>query len=535
MKNIYNLFIYIVLSVFAVNAQTSISDDFETTPSALSWTQSDAFIDTHYSNPHQDSNNPSDYVMYYQDIGGTFANTYFDYQEKFNLSGVHEFSILIYVPSSGLTGNAPNQISLKLQNADLTQPWTTQTEIIKPIVLDLWQVITFDFNSDSYINLDPNSPPPDQRADLNRLLLQVNGENNNDQVTAYIDDFSFTSDADNNPNDPNFNILVWQDEFNYTGAVDSSKWFHQTQLPQGDSWFNGEIQHYTDRIDNAEVSNGTLKIKAKAEVFFDQGVTKFYTSARLNSKYAFTYGKVDIRAKLPTGVGTWPALWTLGQNIDEDGGYWDNQGFGTTSWPACGELDIMEHWGNNQDYISSAIHTPSSFGGTVNTGGRILPNASTEFHTYTMIWTEDYIEFRVDGVTHYTYDPAIKDPSTWPFDAPQYFLFNVAILPEIDGTGFTQSNMEVDYIRVYQEDALGTTQNQIDPEIKVYPNPVKDFLYIDAKNLESYTLYNILGQNLKQGQLNTDQIDLSELEEGLYILRFKSSGNKYISKKIIKI
>ena len=104
--------------------------------------------------------------------------------------------------------------------------------------------------------------------------------------------------------------LIWNDEFEGNGSIDTSKWHHQTQLPNGNSWFNGEIQHYTDRLDNSYVSNGTLKIVAKKETYTDQGHTKDYTSARLNSKYAFTYGKIEARAKLPEGVGTWPAIWS---------------------------------------------------------------------------------------------------------------------------------------------------------------------------------------------------------------------------------
>ena len=132
--------------------------------------------------------------------------------------------------------------------------------------------------------------------------------------------------------------LVWNDEFDGNGAIDSTKWFHQTQLPNGYSWYNNELQHYTDRIENSYVSNGTLKIVAKEETYSDQGQTKEYTSARLNSKYAFTYGRVEVRAILPEGVGTWPAIWMLGQNINEVGAYWQTQGYGTTSWPDCGEV-----------------------------------------------------------------------------------------------------------------------------------------------------------------------------------------------------
>ena len=517
-----------------ISAQTDISEDFETANLNLDWFSEDCFMDTNYTNPQQQDDNPSEKVLLYEDVGGNYANIGFDYEPRFNLSGSHEFSVWIFVPSSSLTGNSPNQLSLKLQNNNLGAPWSTQTEIIKPLELDQWQNITFNFNSDTYINLDAGSPPPSERTDLNRLVFQVNGENNNDRVKAYFDNFSFSSDTSfDEIEEPDFDVLVWQDEFNYTGAVDDSKWFHQTQLPEGGSWFNNEVQHYTDRIDNAEVSDGTLKIRAKAEGYTDQGVTKNYTSARLNSKYAFTYGKVEIRAKLPTGVGTWPALWTLGQNIDEDGAYWDNQGFDTTPWPACGELDIMEHWGDNQDHISSAIHTPSSFGGTVNTGGQNIPGVSTEFHTYTRVWTEDFVRFSVDGDTHYTYNPAVKDDSTWPFDKPQYILFNVAILPIIPNS-FIESSLEIDYIRVYQSENLDI-ENESFANIKVYPNPVKNILNIDNQNINNFELYNSFGILVKKENLKTKQIDFSDLESGVYILKLHNSNQESFTQKLIKL
>lgn len=197
--------------------------------------------------------------------------------------------------------------------------------------------------------------------------------------------------------DPVFDNLVWSDEFDGTGAINSVNWFHQTQLPAGGSWFNGEVQHYTSREDNSFASGGHLNIVAKKETFNDQGHTKEYTSARLNSKFAFTYGRVEVRAKLPTGSGTWPAIWMLGKNINEDGAYWDNEGFGTTNWPACGEIDIMEHWGSNQNFVQSAMHTPSSFGGTVNHGGQTILTASSEFHVYSLDWYEDKWCFELMG------------------------------------------------------------------------------------------------------------------------------------------
>ena len=245
-----------------------------------------------------------------------------------------------------------------------------------------------------------------------------------------------------------YNDLVWSDEFNGSGAVNSTNWHHQTQLPNGGSWYNGEVQHYTNLITNTYQNNGALNLVAKKEPFTDQGVTKQYTSARLNSKFAFKYGKVEVRAKLPTGVGTWPAIWMLGKNIIEPGGFWSST-YGTAYWPACGEIDIMEHWGSNQNYVSSAMHTPSSYGGTVNNGGQTIPTASSAFHIYTLVWTTEKMEFFVDGKIHYTYNPSVKNASTWPFDSEQYLLLNLAIESKID-PNFTQGAMEVDYVRVYQ-------------------------------------------------------------------------------------
>ena len=242
--------------------------------------------------------------------------------------------------------------------------------------------------------------------------------------------------------------LVWSDEFNGTGAIDSSKWFQQTQLINGVSWHNGEIQHYTNRQTNSFENNGSLNIVAKKETFTDQGQTKQYTSARLNSKFAFKYGRVEVRAKLPSGIGTWPAIWMLGKNVIETGAFWSGA-FGTTYWPNCGEVDIMEHWGSNQNYVQSAMHTPSSSGSTVNLGGQVVATASSQFHIYTLDWTAEKMVFSVDGIVHYTYNPTIKNANTWPFDSEQYLLLNLAILPSIS-QNYTSSTMEVDYIRIYQ-------------------------------------------------------------------------------------
>ena len=265
--------------------------------------------------------------------------------------------------------------------------------------------------------------------------------------------FACSNDGDelNEPEVEGEYVLVWSDEFGGEGAIDTDKWFHQTLLPDGNVWFNGELQHYTNRTDNSYLSDGYLHIVAKRENFTEQGRTKNFTSARLNSKFAFTYGRVEISAKLPKGRGTWPAMWTLGQNITENGGYWADTN-GTTGWPACGEIDIMEHWGFNQDVIQAALHTPSSSGNTTNKGSIRGTDVSNTFHTYVMEWTAEKIDFYYEDTLYYTYNPSDKNSQTWPFTANQYILLNIAmggIGGEID-QAFTESEMVIDYVRIYQ-------------------------------------------------------------------------------------
>ncbi len=540
MKNL-NLTLLLLCVFLLLNAQTpTLQDDFEGNSTIGTWSGDDCGINTAFNNPYQQGMNTSSKVLEYNDAGGLFANARVDMVTNFEAGNNHTFALKIYVPSNGLTGFQANQVSLKLQDGRIAAPWSTQSEIIKPILLDQWQTVTFDFGNDNYLNLDPNSPPPTQRNDFNRIVIQVNGENNTDRVLAYIDDVHYNSTL---PTQPVFDRLVWSDEFDTDGAIDASKWFQQHQLPEGNSWYNGEVQHYTDRMDNSFVENGVLKIVAKKETFNDQGVTKNYTSARLNSKFAFTYGKVEVRAKLPTGVGTWPAIWMLGKNINEDGAYWDNQGFGTTAWPQCGEIDIMEHWGHNQNYVQSAMHTPSSFGGTVNIGGRNIPTASTEFHVYTLEWTAEKMVFSIDNVVHYTYNPPVKDANTWPFDSEQYLLLNVAILPSISSS-FTSSAMEIDYVRVFEESGETTSIIEVPKgqNVSVYPNPFHHELSVDFEQVTDQNvdlkLYRIDGQlidsysvPLKDNKITLN--NLGKLTQGIYFIQFGLRTESY-SLKIVK-
>jgi len=528
-KKMKSLFVILFLSFTLFSNGQTVEDDFEGNGTISNWATDESEMNTSFTNPYKESINTSNTVLKYIDDGGQYANIFFDVSNTFDLSTNHTFTLKMYVPSASLTGSENNQISLKLQNNTLGQKWTTQSEIIKSIVLDEWQTITFDFKNDTFLNYNNNSPDPIDRTDLNRVLIQINDENNNAKVTAYIDDFLYDgiiTDNNNNGENPVFDNLVWSDEFNGTGAINADNWFQQTRpIIGGQNWANGEIQHYTDRNTNSFMVNGALKILAKKETYTNEGVTKQYTSARLNSKFAFTYGKVEIKAKMPFGVGTFPALWMLGQNITETGGYWAAS-HGTTGWPDCGEIDIIEHWGANQNYVASALHNRSSFADTVNKGGRAINNASTEFHIYTLDWNSNKMTFSVDGIVHYVYNPENKNIENWPYNAPQYLLLNVAILPNI-AANFTESAMEIDYIRIYQESVASVSKNKSLLNVKLFPNPVNDELNIkflsDLGEIKG-TIYSLTGQKIQVFVQNSVKktIEISNLSKGIYFLKLES-------------
>lgn len=346
-----------------------------------------------------------------------------------------------------------------------------------------------------------------------------------------------------NPNaiDVAYTNLVWQDEFDIPGAVNPTKWYHQTQvIIPGVGWANGEEQHYTDRIDNSFVdSSGFLNIIAKKETFSDQSLIKSYTSARLNSKFAFTYGRVDVRAKIPIAQGTWPAIWMLGKNINENGGFWDPN-FGTKSWPDCGEIDIMEHGifpTEGINYINSALHSPCCNAGTPNQGGIIASDLANDFHEYSVNWSPDQITFLLDSVGFYTYHPAIKDASTWPFFEDQFILLNVAIggLAGNTDPGFTQSPMLIDYVRVYQGATVSVEYNaRLSNTVSVYPIPSNENIYVTAEvTLKSLALYDVFGKQVLRKTQDTNRIDVSSLDPGVYFLEVCSSDEKVVKKVIV--
>ncbi|AZQ45133.1 glycosyl hydrolase family protein [Nonlabens ponticola] len=400
-----------------------------------------------------------------------------------------------------------------------------------------WQELSVDFSNAQYSN---GSGVVNANGSYNRITLFINiGENT--AGTYYLDDIidgSTVSDPDPDPVDVVYDRLVWSDEFDSTSkdAIDSNKWFHQTQLPAGGSWYNGEIQHYTDRIENSYVENGFLHIVAQRERFTDQNQTKDFTSARLNSKFAFTYGRVDVRAKLPSGEGTWPAIWTLGKNINEDGGFWDEQ-YGTANWPACGEIDIMEHGLGQTNHVSSALHTPCDqcSGNTKNFKSTVLSDVSENFHVYSVNWSPEKIVFMIDGDPFYTYNPTVKDAGTWPFDADQYLLLNVA-LGGISGAvepSFSRGEMMIDYVRVYQESTASIDDLDV-MTVKLYPNPASNSVQVKANaELTTIELYNIAGSRINT-TIENSSIDVSNLSSGLYFIRVVSQQGSQVLELIVE-
>ena len=225
--------------------------------------------------------------------------------------------------------------------------------------------------------------------------------------------------------------LVWSDEFNYNGKLDSNKWVYEIR----NQWYNQELQATTDRLDNVLVENGVLKIIAKRENYGG----KQFSSGRVktNKKFDFTYGRVDIRAKLPGKKGTWPALWLLGSNYDQ------------IDWPKCGELDIMEHAGNRLNKIQATAHHPDNYGSGDGGATYDYDDVSTEFHVYSIVWTEKGMTFLVDDKPYHIVGNACSLPFNWDF----FIIVNIAMGGTFGGnvpSDFVSDTMEVDYVRVYQ-------------------------------------------------------------------------------------
>ncbi len=264
------------------------------------------------------------------------------------------------------------------------------------------------------------------------------------QVKKDGETYSKTENISISQNDQNYFSkleMVWSDEFD-GDAVNGENWTFETG---SGGWGNNELQNYTNG-DNVKVQDGILTITA--EKVNDNKVAGSYTSTRMitSGKKEFTYGRMEIRAKLPFGTGIWPAIWMLGANI------------GSAGWPACGEIDIMEYVGYEPNTVHATVHNSAGYGGNGSGNKKTLETAEEEFHIYGLFWTEKEMVFYTDSPENvtYRYAPPTKNGDNWPFNKPQFFILNVAVggnwggAQGVDNSIFPQS-MEVDYVRVYQE------------------------------------------------------------------------------------
>ncbi|MBC6612660.1 glycoside hydrolase family 16 protein [Hymenobacter sp. BT507] len=238
--------------------------------------------------------------------------------------------------------------------------------------------------------------------------------------------------------------LIWSDEFDGGGAVDQAKW---TQETGGSGWGNNELQYYTNSIENSYVSGGNLVIEAKKQS--KEG--RDYTSARLitKGKQSFTFGRIDVRAKLPKGQGMWPAIWMLGSDIDQN------------NWPACGEIDIMELRGHEPNKILSTMHYGSSTSTHQYKGSETTlasGDFANDFHIFSVVRSKDKIRSYVDGREFYSFTTNDVSPYAYPFNNPFFVILNVAVggnflgnpTPATINTTTFPQQMLVDYVRFYQ-------------------------------------------------------------------------------------
>ena len=239
--------------------------------------------------------------------------------------------------------------------------------------------------------------------------------------------------------------LVWSDEFNTASFPDADKWNVITGngCPERCGFGNNELQYYTNHKDNVRIENGNLIIEARQDTIG----TNYYTSAKLTSKFKgdWQYGKITVRAKLPKGVGTWPAIWmlpSLKRKMD---------------WPSDGEIDIMEHVGYHEGWILGTIHTEkyNHLLGTQKSDSIYVADATDAFHDYTLEWDKDRLKWFVDGKLFETISRNREAKPGWPFDEPFHLILNLAIGGNLGGKHGVSSDafpatFMIDYVRIYQ-------------------------------------------------------------------------------------
>ena len=498
MKKTLSLLLSSIFSlVSTVNSQT-LPIDFETT---TSWFAFDGASFTTVSNPYVDSENPSDNVG--RMIKGTsknWAGAYLTLGSSMDLFNNDTFSI--NVRSSKLN----TKLLLKVENSsNTTINYEKEVTMTK---YNEWETLTFDY-----------SQIPNENYDRIVLIfdLGVTG-NGSSSFTYYVDDIKLYSI--NGPPEPcNDNLtgivpagssyeLIWADEFTEDGELCHESWTYDLGTgSQG--WGNFEAQSYTNNPENVKKENGILKITA-----IKSGNS--YTSARVKTKnlFDFTYGRIEIRAKLPSTAGTWPAVWLLGSNIDE------------VSWPYCGEIDIIEQFSDKQKNMSTA-HWYSD--GNAQYGLSVTNSSLTsDFNIYRLDWTPTSISAYLNDSQYWI----MTTNNTMPFSENFFLIANLA-LGGNKGAGtidpnFTEDSLEIDYIRVYQNNSGSIlsdgTNNLSSKLIKHYYSNGNWHLESLLNEIQEINVYDVSGRLVYKETVKSKNHKFSsnQIKKGLFFIKISN-------------
>lgn len=327
--------------------------------------------------------------------------------------------------------------------------------------------------------------------------------------------------------------LVWSDEFDYSGLPDENKWSYDVGdgCPNVCGWGNNELEYYTERrLENARVEDGHLIITAIKE---DMG-SKAYSSARLvtREKGDWTYGRIEVKAKLPTGVGTWPAIWMLSTD-------WSYGG-----WPESGEIDIMEHVGYEPDKIYGTVHTKAYHHsiGTQKGGEVVVDDCEEEFHVYAIEWSHSKIDFFVDDNKYFTFSKE-EGSDKWPFDQRFHLLLNIAVggnwggVKGVDESIFPQE-MKVDYVRVYQ--LISKAGNKLGTgELLMSPNPAdagRFTINSSGTSIDVLKVYSMSGKQIpynKSIQPEGVDVEVSGASDQMVVVLMENENGTRTSSKIL--
>jgi beta-glucanase (GH16 family) len=332
--------------------------------------------------------------------------------------------------------------------------------------------------------------------------------------------------------------LVWEDDFNGS-SLDQSKWTHDigTGSQYGMwGWGNGEKQYYQSQNTTVDSGIATITVKEEPNGIIDSwSATSYFSSSKITTKglFNFRYGKVEARIKTIDGQAFWPAFWMLPSN---------------GSWPCDGEIDIMEQWGN--DYLTNNTSGAAHIGTCpysqsthfYETSSSYISSGSyaDDFHTYSVIWKEDTITWYVDETELFSLNPSsywsIPSQSAWPFNSNEWYLMiNLAITQAGPNSNTAFPNqMEIDYVRVYQENLTNSINIDNKNNYTVFPNPTNDVLTIEGKYVTSIKVFNIHGDIVFSKNVNNNKkVDVSILKKGMYLVELEDYFGFKINKKVI--